>query len=112
MTPADDVQRRRRARRGPFGRAWPALVGPPAGRPSAARSPVNQPMIRHWVEAMGDENPVYAADDAARAARPRGVIAPPTMLQAWTMRGLQATAELDEARAAGRLPAATSRPTR
>jgi uncharacterized OB-fold protein len=36
-------------------------------------------MIRHWCEAMGDTNPAYAGPDA---------IAPPTMLQAWTMGGL------------------------
>ncbi len=41
--------------------------------------PVNAPMIRHWCEAMGDTNPAYAGPDA---------IAPPTMLQAWTMAGL------------------------
>lgn len=48
-------------------------------------------MIRHWVEAMGDENPVYVDDQAARAAGFPGVIAPPTMLQAWIMRGLRAS---------------------
>ncbi|WP_241740951.1 bifunctional MaoC family dehydratase N-terminal/OB-fold nucleic acid binding domain-containing protein [Streptomyces sp. L2] len=41
--------------------------------------PVNAPMIRHWCEAMGDTNPAYTGPDA---------IAPPTMLQAWTMGGL------------------------
>ncbi|MFE7778336.1 bifunctional MaoC family dehydratase N-terminal/OB-fold nucleic acid binding domain-containing protein [Streptomyces sp. NPDC057445] len=40
---------------------------------------VNEPMIRHWCEAMGDTNAAYAGPDA---------IAPPTMLQAWTMGGL------------------------
>ncbi|MFE0473494.1 bifunctional MaoC family dehydratase N-terminal/OB-fold nucleic acid binding domain-containing protein [Streptomyces sp. NPDC058947] len=54
-----------------------------AGRPAAAtgvgRDPVNEPMIRHWCEAMGDTNPAYTGPDA---------IAPPTMLQAWTMAGL------------------------
>ncbi|WP_432587544.1 OB-fold domain-containing protein [Streptomyces sp. HD1123-B1] len=40
------------------------------------RDPVNEPMIRHWCEAMGDTNPAYPE------------IAPPTMLQAWTMGGL------------------------
>ncbi|WP_328499310.1 OB-fold domain-containing protein [Streptomyces sp. NBC_00414] len=40
---------------------------------------VNEPMIRHWCEAMGDTNPAYAGADA---------VAPPTMLQAWTMGGL------------------------
>ncbi|KOG49167.1 bifunctional MaoC family dehydratase N-terminal/OB-fold nucleic acid binding domain-containing protein [Streptomyces decoyicus] len=40
---------------------------------------VNEPMIRHWCEAVGDANPAYRGPDA---------IAPPTMLQAWTMGGL------------------------
>ncbi|WP_328681640.1 bifunctional MaoC family dehydratase N-terminal/OB-fold nucleic acid binding domain-containing protein [Streptomyces sp. NBC_00343] len=47
-----------------------------AGR---GRDPVNEPMIRHWCEAMGDTDPAYAGPDA---------VAPPTMLQAWTMGGL------------------------
>ena len=48
-------------------------------------------MIRHWVEAMGDHNPVYVSDEAARAAGYDELIAPPTMLQAWIMRGLRAS---------------------
>ncbi len=48
---------------------------------------VNGPMIRHWCEALGDDNPVYHDASAARAAGFDGVVAPPTMLQAWTMRG-------------------------
>ncbi|MFI0258905.1 bifunctional MaoC family dehydratase N-terminal/OB-fold nucleic acid binding domain-containing protein [Streptomyces sp. NPDC017056] len=43
------------------------------------KDPVNEPMIRHWCEAMGDTNPAY---------RGPGAVAPPTMLQAWTMGGL------------------------
>ncbi|MGW3144274.1 bifunctional MaoC family dehydratase N-terminal/OB-fold nucleic acid binding domain-containing protein [Streptomyces sp. NPDC001177] len=43
------------------------------------KAPVNVPMIRHWCEAMGDTNPAYEGPDA---------VAPPTMLQAWTMGGL------------------------
>ncbi|MEU8791863.1 bifunctional MaoC family dehydratase N-terminal/OB-fold nucleic acid binding domain-containing protein [Streptomyces sp. NPDC048643] len=45
----------------------------------AGRDPVNAPMIRHWCEAMGDTHPAYRGPDA---------VAPPTMLQAWTMGGL------------------------
>lgn len=45
----------------------------------AGKDPVNEPMIRHWCEALGDTNPAYSGPDA---------IAPPTMLQAWTMGGL------------------------
>jgi acyl dehydratase len=79
-----------------------AFEGRPAGAPTEGPDAVNQAMIRHWVEAMGDENPVDTDQDAARAAGFPGVIAPATMLQAWIMRGSKATAELAAARAAGR----------
>ncbi len=58
-------------------------VGPPA------RDPVNQPMIRHWCDAVSDRNPVYTDEDAARESIHGGIVAPPTMLQAWSMRGLE-----------------------
>ncbi|WAM16458.1 bifunctional MaoC family dehydratase N-terminal/OB-fold nucleic acid binding domain-containing protein [Rhodococcus sp. JS3073] len=48
--------------------------------------PVNTPMIRHWVEAMGDTSPVYLDDDAAHATGRGGAVAPAQMLQVWTMR--------------------------
>jgi uncharacterized protein len=51
--------------------------------------PVNQPMIRHWVEAMGDENPVYTDPDAAARSVHGEIIAPPVSLQAWQMRGIK-----------------------
>ena len=50
------------------------------------RDPVNQPMINNWVEAIGDRNPIYV-DEAAAAGHP-GVVAPPAMIQVWTMLGL------------------------
>jgi uncharacterized OB-fold protein/acyl dehydratase len=50
---------------------------------------VNQAMIRHWVEAMGDENPIYVDEEAAVASVHGGVIAPPVSLQAWVMRGIK-----------------------
>ena len=59
------------------------------GPPQLAPDPVNQPMIRHWVEAIGDENPVYVSRDAARGAGFADVIAPPVSLQAWVMRGVR-----------------------
>ncbi len=55
---------------------------------SPALDPVNAPMIRHWCDAIGDHNPIYVDDDAARANGHRGIVAPPTMLQAWSMRGV------------------------
>jgi uncharacterized protein len=65
--------------------AMRARVGKPIGAPSVAPDPVNQPMIRHWTAAMEDHNPVYT--DAAFAASTRfgGIVAPPLMLQTWTM---------------------------
>ncbi len=77
------------------------LVGQSAGPPSLAPDAVNVPMIRHWVEAMGDHNPVYVSDDAARAAGYDQLIAPPTMLQAWIMRGLRSSLLLEQARGEG-----------
>ena len=55
------------------------------------QDPVNVPMIRHWVEAMEDDNPAYLSDEAARATGRDGVVAPASMMQAWTMRGYAAT---------------------
>lgn len=57
-------------------------------KPRTGRDPVNQPMIRHWVDAIGDANPIYIDEDAARAAGHPGIVAPPAMIQVWTMMGL------------------------
>ncbi|EUA02358.1 hypothetical protein I546_6188 [Mycobacterium kansasii 732] len=59
-----------------------------SSKPRAARDPVNQPMINNWTEAIGDRNPIYVDDDAARAAGHPGIVAPPAMIQVWTMYGL------------------------
>ncbi|MFF3345712.1 bifunctional MaoC family dehydratase N-terminal/OB-fold nucleic acid binding domain-containing protein [Streptomyces sp. NPDC002779] len=56
-----------------------AFEGRPAATRATGKDPVNLPMIRHWCEALGDTNPAYTGPAA---------IAPPTMLQAWTMGGL------------------------
>jgi uncharacterized OB-fold protein/acyl dehydratase len=58
------------------------------GEPLRARDPVNQPMIRHWCDAVEDANPVYTDPEFAQASVHGGIVAPPTMLQAWTMPGL------------------------
>jgi acyl dehydratase len=58
--------------------------------------PVNQPMIRHLVEALEDRNPIYVDDAAARAAGHPGVVAPPTSLQVWTMGGLRRHAPAED----------------
>jgi uncharacterized protein len=59
-----------------------------AARPRAGRDPVNQPMINNWVEAIGDRNPIYVDEAAARAEGHAGIVAPPAMIQVWTMFGL------------------------
>ncbi|MBI4516110.1 MAG: MaoC family dehydratase N-terminal domain-containing protein [Deltaproteobacteria bacterium] len=63
-------------------------VGREAGPAFTARDPVNQPMIRHWCDAVGDTNPVYTDPEFAARSIHKGIVAPPTMMQAWTMRGL------------------------
>ncbi|MFE7660917.1 bifunctional MaoC family dehydratase N-terminal/OB-fold nucleic acid binding domain-containing protein [Streptomyces celluloflavus] len=53
--------------------------GRAAATAGTGKDAVNEPMIRHWCEAMGDTHPAYRGPAA---------VAPPTMLQAWTMGGL------------------------
>jgi hypothetical protein len=50
-----------------------------------APDPVNQPMIRHWAAALEDENPVYTDPELAAKTRFGGIVAPPLMLQTWTL---------------------------
>lgn len=68
-----------------------AFVGRELNPDTPGQDPVNQPMIRHWAEAMADDNPVYVDDEAARTTGRPGVVAPASMMQAWTMRGYAAT---------------------
>ncbi len=60
-------------------------IGRPIGPPSVAPDPVNQPMIRHWAAALEDHNPIYTDAAAAVASRFGEIVAPPMMLQTWTM---------------------------
>lgn len=50
-------------------------LGEVPGAPAA--DAVNEPMIRHWLDAMGDTNPRYLSEG----------LAPPAMSQVWTMPG-------------------------
>ncbi|MGO8871280.1 MAG: MaoC family dehydratase [Acidimicrobiales bacterium] len=63
------------------------LVGKPVTSrgPAVAPDPVNQPMIRHWAAAFEDWNPVYTDPGAAARSRFGRIVAPPLMLQTWTM---------------------------
>ena len=65
------------------------FVGQPDGPLGTCPYPVNEPMIHQWCDAMGDRNPSYVDAEFAAASVHGGVVAPPTMLQAWTMRGLR-----------------------
>src|SRR6185295_13389789 len=76
----DDTQREEQALA-----AIRALIGKPIGAPSVAPDPVNQPMIRHWAAALEDHNPVYTDAAFAAASRFGDIVAPPLMLQTWTM---------------------------
>jgi len=53
--------------------------------PALAPDEVNLPMIRHWVDALDDQNPIYLDAEFAATTRHAGVVAPPAMLQTWTM---------------------------
>jgi uncharacterized OB-fold protein/acyl dehydratase len=66
-----------------------AFEGTSSGASEVGPDPVNQPMIRHWVEAIGDDNPIYTDAEAAAASVHGGIVAPPVMLQAWVMRGVR-----------------------
>ena len=67
-----------------------AYEGRSFGPPVLADDPVNVAMIRNWVEAMGETNPIHLDEEAAKASGRPGIVAPPTMLQVWKMRGLKA----------------------
>ncbi|HYF44946.1 MAG TPA: bifunctional MaoC family dehydratase N-terminal/OB-fold nucleic acid binding domain-containing protein [Acidimicrobiales bacterium] len=66
-----------------------AFEGRQVGPPTPAPDEVNQAMIRHWVEAVGDELPIYTDPEAAKDSVHGEIVAPPVMLQAWIMRGFR-----------------------
>jgi len=55
-------------------------------KPWLARDPVNLPMIRNWLEAIG--SPADPADPADPGGQECAETAPPAMIQVWTMPGL------------------------
>ena len=66
-----------------------SFVGMASGEPLVGRDPVNEPQIRQWCDAIDDRLPVYTDPEAASKSVHGGIVAPPTMLQAWTMQGLR-----------------------
>lgn len=69
-----------------------AFEGLEIGDPQPGPDPVNTPMVRHLVEVLGDTNPIYVDEELAAASIHGGLVAPPTMLQAWVMTGIEGPA--------------------
>lgn len=78
-----------------------AFAGEEAEPPRVARYAVNEAMIRNWVEAHDDSNPVYVDVVAAGATGRRDVICPPAMVSTWVMAGYRRYREVQRLRAAG-----------
>jgi uncharacterized OB-fold protein/acyl dehydratase len=55
---------------------------------NSARDPVNEPMIRHWCDVLGETNPVYTDPAVAAASVFGGIVAPPAMLDVWDKPGV------------------------
>ena len=62
-----------------------ALTGRRLG-PYNSFNPVNRAQIWQWCTAMGDDNPLYLDDEYRRGTEFSRVVAPPAMMQMWTMR--------------------------
>jgi uncharacterized protein len=56
--------------------------------PRLARDPVNMAAIRNWTDAIGDTNPLYTDPEFAARSVHGQPVAPPAMIQVWTMPGL------------------------
>jgi uncharacterized OB-fold protein/acyl dehydratase len=68
-----------------------AYVGQEVCPRTPARDSVNEAMIRHWTEAMGDDNPAYTDPDWAAGSARGHTIAPPAMLYCWNQEGFPVT---------------------
>jgi len=67
-----------------------AFVGIDNGAPWIANYAVNEAMIGQFCAAVGDCNPAYLDVEAAGRTVHGGIVAPPTMMDAWTMPGRDA----------------------
>jgi 3-oxo-4,17-pregnadiene-20-carboxyl-CoA hydratase alpha subunit len=79
-----------------FQEAFAEIRAAGGAKPRAARDPVNRATINNWVEAIGDRNPIYVDEAAARAVGHPGIVAPPAMIQVWTMFGLSGERPKDD----------------
>jgi len=82
----------------PLNEQLQSFVGREIGAPDVARDPVNEAMIRQWCEALGDGNPIYTDPGVAKASVHAGIVAPPTMLQAWILPGIEMARPMAEQR--------------
>ncbi len=69
------------------------FAGKSCGPSRQSRDPIAPSDIRSWIDAIGDTNPIYVDDDASMATGRSSVIAPPAMLQVWSMAGLGGTSK-------------------
>lgn len=76
-------------------------IGVEAEPPRVARYEVNAAMIRNWIEAHDDYNPVYIDREAAKATGRPDVICPPAMISTWVMSGYRRYREMQKLRAEG-----------
>lgn len=75
------------------------FVGQRAEPDRMSRYVVNEAMIRNWVEALEDPNPVYVSHDDAVSHGREGIICPPAMVSTWVMNGLSRKREIERNRA-------------
>jgi uncharacterized OB-fold protein len=61
-----------------------SFLGGEPGPLRVGRDPVNLAMVHHWCQALDDHNPAYLDEEFAASTRGH-LIAPPGMLQTWTM---------------------------
>lgn len=64
-----------------------AMVGREYGR-VYAWDETNPAMVRQWCEVMGVDNPLYTDPNYALGTEFEGLVAPPSMLQAWCLEGM------------------------
>ncbi len=66
------------------------------GVPRPSKYPVNEAMIGLWCDAVGDDNPAYQDPVWAAGSRWRGIIAPATTMNMWTLPGFRRIHEVGE----------------
>jgi uncharacterized OB-fold protein/acyl dehydratase len=57
------------------------------GKPHTAHETVNTILVGQWCDAVGDRNPIYQDEKIARSLGWPDIVAPPAMLNTWTMPG-------------------------